>query len=67
MTRERWQRVTDTKERYLANIYNTRRSQGDRKRIRTALSKGGEELARAMEETLSRGYERKTYMGLNNG
>ena len=67
MTKERWQLVTDTKDRYLRNIYRTRRSQSDRKRIRTALSNGGEELSAAMDDMLSRGYERNTYMGLNKG
>ena len=63
MTRERLDRATEVKNRYLANIYRTRRSQGDRKRIRKALEEGGEALARAMDDILSRKYERTTYMG----
>ena len=66
MNKERWRKVTNTKDRYLANIYRTKRSQSDRKRVRAALSKGGEELSAAMDDMLSRGYERGTYMGLSN-
>lgn len=67
MYRERWERLSDIRNRYLNNIYRTRRSQGDRKRIRMALSKGGNELSKAMSDTLDRKYERNTYMGLSNG
>ena len=49
----------------MGNIYKTRRSQSDRKRIRLALRKGGPELDRAMTDTLERKYDRNTYMGLN--
>lgn len=66
MTRERFQRATEVRDRYLNNIYRTRRSQGDRKRIRQALSKGGDELSKAMAEILNRGYDRNTYMGNSN-
>lgn len=67
MYRERWERLTEIRNRYLNNIYHTRRSQGDRKRIRMALSKGGDKLTKAMSDTLNRPYERNTYMGLSNG
>ena len=67
MTKERFERVTETRSRYLSNIYKTRRSQGDRKRIRIALSKGGPELDKAMTDIMERKYDRNTYMGLNQG
>lgn len=67
MTQERFQRVSDTRQRYLGNIYRTRRSQGDRKAIRTALKQGGEQLSKAMTEIMTRQYERNVYMGNSNG
>lgn len=65
MTKERYDRVTAIRQRYMDNIYNTRRSQSDRKRIRQALKSGGDELSKAMADTLERKYDRYTYMGLN--
>ena len=67
MTRERYDRVTEARRRYMGNIYKTRRSQADRKRIRLALRQGGEVLSKAMDDILARPYERNTYMGLNIG
>ena len=65
MTKERYDKVTSVRQRYMGNIYRTKRSQGDRKRIRTALRRGGAELDKAMTDTLERKYDRTTYMGLN--
>ena len=67
MTQERYDRVTDARRRYMDNIYRTRRSQADRKRIRLELGKGGKTLSKAMDDILARPYERNTYMGLNIG
>lgn len=65
MTKERYDKVTETRQRYMTNIYRTRRSQSDRKRIRMALSKGGADLEKAMSDIMTRQYSRNTYMGLN--
>lgn len=65
MTKERYDKVTSVRQRYMGNIYRTKRSQSDRKRIRTALRRGGAELDKAMTDTLERKYDRTTYMGLN--
>jgi hypothetical protein len=67
MTQERYNRVTEVRQRYMDNIYRTRRSQADRKRIRLALRKGGDVLSKAMDDILARPYERNIYMGLNTG
>lgn len=67
MYKERWDRLTEIRNRYMDNIYRTRRSQSDRKRIRMALKDGGDGLSRAMSDIMERKYERNTYMGLNTG
>lgn len=67
MTRERYDRLTEIRRRYMDNIYRTRRSQGDRKRIRKALRQGGDTLSKAMSDIMERKYDRNTYMGLNTG
>ena len=67
MNERRYQRVTDTRKRYMDNIYKTRRSQSDRRRIRIALKSGGADLTKAMDDILARPYDRNTYMGLNIG
>lgn len=67
MYKERWDRLTEIRNRYMGNIYRTRRSQSDRKRIRQALNNGGSELSRAMTDIMDRKYERNAYMGLNEG
>ncbi len=68
MYKERYDRVTDARSRYLSNIYRTRRSQSDRKRIRGLLREGGDNLDKAMTDIMARKYERTTYMyGQSNG
>ena len=67
MNKERYDKVSSVRQRYMGNIYRTKRSQSDRKRIRRALKNGGAELDKAMTDTLERKYERNTYMGLNIG
>ena len=67
MYRERWERLTEIRNRYMDNIYRTRRSQSDRKRIRQALKTGGDNLSKAMTGIMERKYERNAYMGLNVG
>ena len=67
MYKERWDRLTEIRNRYIDNIYRTRRSQADRKRIRLALRKGGPDLEKAMGDILERQYDKNTYMGLGTG
>ena len=67
MTKERFQRVSDVRSRYLGNIYRTRASQRDRKAIRQSVKVGGEQLSKAMTDIMERKYTRKQYMGLNQG